>query len=228
MLNTEKFHHVTPPLTYLRWLKLTEYRPIKYIPSNKRIYLRNLLTFQTASILGHSCSVITLICHYNFSGLKMSNRSIFHSAPALRNSLYQRNYVPVTLLIPSLSTPFHFINYLLLDFTILLPFIPSWSNFCYPDCFPVTGPGFDHVTHCHFVHHSSSSHSLPPVLRTAFFGVAIISWHGHVQLPPTHETSLTRFIFQFSPSHVISFLSFSRVIVFCEKIADAVATSAVF
>ena len=93
---TSKFHHITPVLKSLHWLKITErinYKVLsityKCLLSNKPSYLRNLLTVQSTSTTHstRSCSVLTLKRPYNPSRLKISNRSFFHSAPALWNSL---------------------------------------------------------------------------------------------------------------------------------------------
>ena len=90
---TPKFHHITPILKSLHWLKITERIHFKILSitykcllSNKPSYLRNLLTIQSTSTT-RSSSVITLKRPYNPSRLKISDRSFYHSAPALWNSL---------------------------------------------------------------------------------------------------------------------------------------------
>ena len=91
--NTPKFHHITPILKSLHWLKISErihYKILsityKCLLSDKPAYLRNLLTVQSTSTT-RSSSVITLKRPYNPSHLKVSDRSFYHSAPALWNSL---------------------------------------------------------------------------------------------------------------------------------------------
>jgi hypothetical protein len=98
--NTPKFHHVTPILKSLHWLKITERIHCKILSttykcllSDEPAYLRNLLTVQSisttrsSSVTTRSSSVITLKRPFNPSRLKLSSRSIYHSAPALRNTL---------------------------------------------------------------------------------------------------------------------------------------------
>jgi hypothetical protein len=91
--NAPKFHHITPILKSLHWLKITErihYKILsityKCLLSDKPAYLRNLLTVQSTSTICSS-SVITLKRPYNPSRLKVSSRSFYHSAPALWNTL---------------------------------------------------------------------------------------------------------------------------------------------
>ena len=91
--NTSKFHHITPILKSLHWLKITErihYKILsltyKCLVSNKPTYLRNLLTIQR-TFTSRSSTVITLKRPYNPSRLKISDRSFYHSAPAMWNSL---------------------------------------------------------------------------------------------------------------------------------------------
>jgi hypothetical protein len=91
--NTSKFHHITPILKSLHWLKITErihYKILsltyKCLVLNKPTYLRNLLTIQS-TFTSRSSTVITLKRPYNPSRRKISDRSFYHSAPALWNSL---------------------------------------------------------------------------------------------------------------------------------------------
>ena len=90
---TPKFRHITPILKPLHWLKITEciYYKIqsmtyKCLLSNKPAYLRNLLTIQS-TFTTRSSSAITVKSPYNPSRLKISDRSFYHSSPALWNSL---------------------------------------------------------------------------------------------------------------------------------------------
>ena len=90
-------HHITPILKSLHWLKISErihYKILsnsyKCLLSDKPAYLWNLLTVQTTSeYLHHSF----FFCHYtlkrpyNPPNLKVSDRSFYHSAPALWNTL---------------------------------------------------------------------------------------------------------------------------------------------
>jgi hypothetical protein len=91
--NTPKFQHITPILKSLHWLKISErihYKILsityKCLLFDKPAYLRNLLTVQSTSTT-RSSSVITLKRPYNPSNLKVSDRSFYHSAPALWNTL---------------------------------------------------------------------------------------------------------------------------------------------
>ena len=86
-------HHITPILKSLHWLKISErihYKILsityKWLLSDKPAYLRNLLTVQSTSTT-RSSSVITLKRPYNPPNLKVSDRSFYHSAPALWNTL---------------------------------------------------------------------------------------------------------------------------------------------
>jgi hypothetical protein len=90
---TPRFHHITPILKALHWLKISQrihYKILsityKCIISNKPTYLRNMLTIQTTSTT-RSSSVITLKRPHNPSRLQITNRSFYHSAPVLWNAL---------------------------------------------------------------------------------------------------------------------------------------------
>jgi hypothetical protein len=98
---TCKFGHISPILKDLHWLKINE--RIKYkissltykiLTTNQPSYLRSLLEFQAARSI-RSSSVITLIRPSIPSRLKLTDRSFYHQAPALWNSL------PADLRIPS-------------------------------------------------------------------------------------------------------------------------------
>ena len=89
---TPRFHHITPILKSLHWLKISQrihYNILsityKCIVSNKPTYLRNMLTIQTTSTT-RSSSVITLKRPHNPSRLQITNRSFYHSAPVLWNA----------------------------------------------------------------------------------------------------------------------------------------------
>jgi hypothetical protein len=90
---TPRFHHITPILKSLHWLKI--YQRIhhkilsiihKCIVSNRPTYLRNMLTIQTTSTT-RSSSVITLKRPHNPSLLRITNKCFYHSAPVLWNAL---------------------------------------------------------------------------------------------------------------------------------------------
>jgi hypothetical protein len=98
---TSKFGHISPILKDLHWLKINErikYKVLsltyKILTTNQPSYLRSLLEFQAARST-RSSSVITLIRPSNPSRLKLTDRSFYHQAPALWNSL------PADLRIPS-------------------------------------------------------------------------------------------------------------------------------
>ena len=98
---TSKFRHISPILKDLHWLKINErvhYKVLsltyKILSTNQPSYLRTLLDIQTVRST-RSSSIITLIRPSNPSRLKLNNRSFYHQAPALWNSL------PADLRIPS-------------------------------------------------------------------------------------------------------------------------------
>jgi hypothetical protein len=97
---TSKFHHITPVLESLHWLKIKKrihYKvislPDKIPLSNQPSYLRSLLSLQSFRST-RSSSVVTLACPSNPSRLKLTKRSFYHTAPALWNNLLTefRNY----------------------------------------------------------------------------------------------------------------------------------------
>ena len=90
---TPKFHHITPILKSLHWLKINEriqYKVLsltyKSLQTGYPSYLRSLLSF-TPHRSTRSSSLITLNRPSHTSRLKISNRSFYHSAPVLWNSL---------------------------------------------------------------------------------------------------------------------------------------------
>jgi hypothetical protein len=90
---TSKFHHITPVLKSLHWLKINQrihYKVMsltyKILLSNQPSYLRSLLSLQSSHST-RSSSVVTLARPSNPSRLKLTNRSFYHTAPALWNSL---------------------------------------------------------------------------------------------------------------------------------------------
>jgi hypothetical protein len=90
---TSKFHHITPVLKSLHWLKINQrihYKVIsltyKILLSNQPSYLRSLLSLQSSRST-RSSSVVTLARPSNPSRLKLTNRSFYHTAPALWNNL---------------------------------------------------------------------------------------------------------------------------------------------
>jgi hypothetical protein len=104
--NTPKFHHITPILKSLHWLKISEHIHSKILSitykcllSDKPAYLRKLLTVQSTSTT-RSASVNTLKCPYNPFCLKVSSWSLYPSAPVLWNTLpkefRQYNYIHST------------------------------------------------------------------------------------------------------------------------------------
>jgi len=89
---TPKFHHITPILNYLHWLKINE--RIKYevlsltyksLKTGQPSYRRSLLSF--LSLRCTQSSLITLSRPSLTSRLKIANRSYYHSAPVLWNNL---------------------------------------------------------------------------------------------------------------------------------------------
>lgn len=90
---TPKFHHITPILKSLHWLKFNQRIQYKILSltyntlhSGHPSYLHSLLsTMHTHST--RSSSLITLYRPSNHSRLKITDRSFYHTAPALWNSL---------------------------------------------------------------------------------------------------------------------------------------------
>ena len=90
---TPKFHHITPILESLHWLTINQRIQFKVLSlTHKSLktghpsYLRSLLSL-TPHRSTRSSSLITLNRPSVSSGLKISNRSFFHFAPVLWNSL---------------------------------------------------------------------------------------------------------------------------------------------
>jgi hypothetical protein len=90
---TSRFHHITPVLKSLHWLKMNQrihYKVVsltyKILLSNQPSYLRSLLSLQSSRST-RSSSVVTLARPSNPSRLKLTNRSFYHTAPALWNNL---------------------------------------------------------------------------------------------------------------------------------------------
>ena len=89
---TPKFHHITPHLKSLHWLKITQriqykilsltYKSLQY---NKPSSISDLLTIQLTRSL-RSSAVVTLQRPSNPSRLKVSDRSFYFQAPALWNA----------------------------------------------------------------------------------------------------------------------------------------------
>jgi hypothetical protein len=154
--NTPKFHHITLIPKSLHWLKICEqvhYKILsityKCLLSDKPAYLQNLLTVQSTSTT-RSTFVITLKCPYNPSSFKISNRSYYHSNPALWN--IQIN-TPIQL--HSLQKLDHCVFNYHLNFTRTLKFI-FCSFLSYLTLSPtraasvVFDPGFVLVIRSHF------------------------------------------------------------------------------
>ena len=90
---TPKFHHISPILKSLHWLKINEriqYKVLsltyKTLHSGHPSYLHSLLSLKR-NCSTRSSSVVTLNRPSNNSRLKITNRSFYHTAPALWNSL---------------------------------------------------------------------------------------------------------------------------------------------
>jgi hypothetical protein len=90
---TSRFHHITPVLESLHWLKINQRIHYKVISLTYKIllfdqpsYLRSLLSLQS-SCSTRSSSVVTLTRPSNPSRLKITNRSFYHTAPAVWNNL---------------------------------------------------------------------------------------------------------------------------------------------
>jgi hypothetical protein len=110
---TPKFHHISPTLKSLHWLKINqriEYKVIsltyKTLQSQQPKYLRSLLTVNTGSNT-RSSSALTLLRPPNISRLKITDRSFLHHAPVLWNKLppEMRQLNIPTLSQAALSTP---------------------------------------------------------------------------------------------------------------------------
>ena len=90
---TPKFHHITPHLKSLHWLKITQriqykilsltYKSLQY---NKPSSISDLLTIQPTRST-RSSAVVTLQRPSNPSRLKISDRSFYFQAPVLWNAL---------------------------------------------------------------------------------------------------------------------------------------------
>ena len=90
---TPKFHHITPHLKSLHWLKITQriqykilsltYKSLQY---NKPSSISDLLTIQPTRST-RSSAVVTLQRPSNPSRLNISDRSFYFQAPALWNAL---------------------------------------------------------------------------------------------------------------------------------------------
>ena len=111
---TPKFHHITPILKSLHWLKINEriqYKVLsltyKSLQTGHPSYLRSLLSL-TPNRSTRSSSLITLNRPTNTSRLKILNRSFSHSAPVLWNNLppdlRQFSYYPTSSTI-TLNSP---------------------------------------------------------------------------------------------------------------------------
>ena len=90
---TPKFHHITPHLKSLHWLKITQRIQYKILPLtykslqyNKPSSISDLLTIQPTRST-RSSAVVTLQRPSNLSRLKISDRSFYFQAPALWNAL---------------------------------------------------------------------------------------------------------------------------------------------
>jgi len=91
--NTPKFHHITPILQFLHWLKINErikYKVLshtqKSLKTGQPSYLHSLPSFPSHRCT-QSSSLITLSHPSLTSRLKIANRSFYHSAPVLWNYL---------------------------------------------------------------------------------------------------------------------------------------------
>jgi hypothetical protein len=90
---TPRLHHISPILKSLHWLKINQRIHYKVnslihktLHSGRPSYLRSLLSLNHARST-RSSSLITLARPSNRSHLKITNRSFFHTAPALWNCL---------------------------------------------------------------------------------------------------------------------------------------------
>ena len=91
--NCPKFHHITPVLKSLHWLKIQERINYKILSLTytalqfqQPTYIHSLLTVQPARST-RSSDVITLKRPSNPSRLKITDRSFYYHAPALWNQL---------------------------------------------------------------------------------------------------------------------------------------------
>ena len=89
---TPRFHHISPVLKSLHWLKIDQriaYKIIsltyKTLETQQPIYLRSRLVISNHNT--RSSSVLTLLRPANISSLKITNRSFSFQAPVLWNSL---------------------------------------------------------------------------------------------------------------------------------------------
>jgi hypothetical protein len=90
---TPKFHHITPVLKSVHWLKVNQrinYKIMslayKSLLSNQPSYLFSLLSLRSFYST-HSSSIVTLARPSNPSRIKLMNRSFYHTATALWNNL---------------------------------------------------------------------------------------------------------------------------------------------
>ena len=90
---TPKFHHISPALKSLHWLKINQRIDYKIISLTYKLlqyqqpkYLYSLLVVNT-SVNTRSSSVLTLFRPPNKSRLKITDRSFAHHAPVLWNNL---------------------------------------------------------------------------------------------------------------------------------------------
>jgi hypothetical protein len=86
---TSNYDHLNPVLESLHWLKINQrihYKVVsltyKILLSDQPSYLRSLLSLQSSRSTRYS-SVVTLTRPSNPSRLKITNRSFYHTAPAL-------------------------------------------------------------------------------------------------------------------------------------------------
>ena len=90
---TPKLHHISPILKSLHWLKIRERINYKIISlTHKTLHTGHPSYLRTLLHLNHTRStrssyLVTLTRPTNHSSLKITNRSFFHSAPALWNSI---------------------------------------------------------------------------------------------------------------------------------------------
>ena len=112
---SHKFHHITPVLKSLHWLKISERIQYKVLSltynalqHGQPVYIRNLLSTQTSNQT-RSSDVITLFRPRTNSRLKFSNRSFFCAVPLLWNTLPSslRQYSSIDLSISLSPNLFH-------------------------------------------------------------------------------------------------------------------------
>jgi len=96
---TPKFHHITPILKSVHWLKINEIIKYKVLSlTNKSLktgqpsYLRSLLSFHSHRCTRSSC-VITLSRHSLTSRLKIANRSLSFCSCFGSGTIFQRQVV---------------------------------------------------------------------------------------------------------------------------------------